>query len=180
MFFRAIVISIFCLYSYNANSQELIPPAVVAVLDSQYVIVNGKASQGIRTQIEAIRDIYSEEITALEDQLRSEEEELQRQRAILAPEVFTERREAWESRLDYVERLVDERNRQIDRAFNEAMNKVRDVVLEVIIEMTEQRGFNIILEKGDLVFADRALDITEDVISALDVLLPSIEVPMPE
>ena len=153
---------------------------MIAVLDSQFVIVNGQASQGIRTQIEAIRDVYSEEIKALEDELRSDEDELKRQQAILAPDIFAERRREWEDRLAYVERLVEERNRQIDRSFNDAMNQVREAVLAVIVEMTEQRGFNIILEKGELVFAARTLDITDDIIIALDEALPNVDVPMPK
>jgi Skp family chaperone for outer membrane proteins len=162
------------------QAQDKLPPAVIAVLDSQFVIVNGQASQGIRTQIEAIRDVYSEEIKALEDELRSDEDELKRQQAILAPDIFAERRRDWEDRLAYVERLVEERNRQIDRSFNDAMNQVREAVLSVIVEMTEQRGFNIILEKGELVFAARTLDITDDIIIALDEALPNVDVPMPK
>lgn len=164
----------------SAHAQEVLPPAVIAVLDSQYVIVNAQASLGIRTQVEAIRDVYSLEIAALEDQLRAEEQELARQQAILAPDVFTQRRREFEDRVDYVQRLVEERNRQIDRAFNNAMTEVRDAVFILIVEMTEQRGFNVILEKDDLVFASRTLDITNDVVAALDERLPNVDVPMPE
>ena len=181
MLFRVIIfISTVFAVPMAVHAQELIPPAVIAVLDSEFVIVNAQASKGIRDQIEAIRDIYSQEIAAHEDQLRAEEQELQRQQAILAAEVFAQRRREFGERVEYVQRLVEERNRQIDRAFSAAMNQVQDVILALIIELTEQRGFNVILEKDDLVFAARTLDITTDVVAELDARLPNVEVPMPE
>ena len=78
------------------------------------------------------------------------------------------------------QRLVEERNRQIDRAFNTAMTVVRDTVFVLIVDLAQRRGFNIILEKDDLVFAARNLDITTDVVAALDERLPNVDVPMPE
>ena len=175
-----VVLSLLAVPATAMAQDEALPPAVVAVLDSQFVIANAQASQGIRTQVEAIRDVYSEEIAALEDQLRAEEQELQRQQAILAAEVFAQRRREFEERVDYVQRLVEERNRQIDRAFNTAMTVVRETVFVLIVDLAQRRGFNIILEKDDLVFAARNLDITTDVVAALDERLPNVDVPMPE
>jgi len=181
MLFRVIMfVSTILAVPVAVHAQELLPPAVIAVLDSEFVIVNSQASRGIRDQIEAIRDVYSQEISALEDQLRAEEQELKRQEAILAAEIFAQRRREFGDRVEYVQRLVEERNRQIDRAFSAAMNQVQDVILALIIELTEQRGFNVILEKDDLVFAARTLDITNDVVAALDERLPNVDVPMPE
>ncbi|MDA1132063.1 MAG: OmpH family outer membrane protein [Proteobacteria bacterium] len=182
MLFRnvLVVLSLLAVPALAQAQDGRLPAAVVAVLDSQFVIANAQASHGIRTQVEAIRDVYSAEIAALEDQLRAEEQELQRQQAILAAEVFAQRRREFEDRVDYVQRLVEERNRQIDRAFNTAMSVVRDAVFVLIVEMAEQRGFNIILEKDDLVFAARNLDITNDVVAALNERLPNVNVPTPE
>ena len=163
-----------------AQDGDRIPAAVIAVVDSQSVLVSAQASQSIRAQVEAIRDIYSEEIAGLEDILRASEQELQRQQPILAPEAFAERRRDFEDRVDYVQRLVEERNRQIDRAFNEAMDQVRSALFDLVVEMSEQRGFNIMLEKNDLLFAVQALEISDAVIAALDERLPNVVVPMPE
>ena len=166
--------------SAYAQDNQQIPPAVIAVVDSQRVLINAQASQGIRTQVESIRDIYSQEIARLEDELRTSEQELQRQQAILAPEAFSQRMREFEDRVDYVQRLVEERNRQIDRAFNQAMDQVRAELFDLVVEMSEHRGFNIILERGDLLFAVPGLDITDAVIATLDERLPNVFVPMPE
>ena len=159
---------------------EGLPPATIAVLDSQAVLRTAEASQGIRTQVEAIADVYSAEITELEDRLRSAEQELRRQEAILAADVFAQRRREFEDQVDYVQRLVEQRNRQVDGAFNTAMTRVRDALLEAVIEISTQRGANLVLEKNSFLFNARVLDITEAVVALINQRLPNVDVPMPE
>jgi Skp family chaperone for outer membrane proteins len=53
-------------------------------------------------------------------------------------------------------------------------------LFDLVVEMSEQRGFNILLEKNDLLFAVQALEISDAVIAALDERLPNVVVPMPE
>ena len=158
----------------------LLPPAIIGIIDSQFILVNSEASQGIRTQIQLIRDLYSAEITQLENELRAQEQELSRQRAILAPEAFDERLRIFENEVDRVQRLVAARNDQMDRAFNEAMGQVRDALLRVVIEAAELRGFNIILEQADILWTVRTLDITDGVMARLNEILPNVEVPIPD
>ena len=183
MTFRLILILAFAFVAGTASAQEAVeplPPATIGVIDSQYILINSDASQGIRAQIESIRDTYSAEITQLEDGLRAQEQELSRQRAVLAPEAFDERLRVFEGAVDRVQRMVEGRNDQMDRAFNEAMGQVRDALLQVIVELSQSRGFNIILEQSDILFAVVALDITDEVIARLNEILPNVEVPIPD
>ena len=156
-----------------------LPPATIGVIDSQFVMNNSEAARDIRVQIEMIRDLYAEEIGQLENELRAQEAELSRQRAILAQDAFDERLRTFEGEVDRVQRLVEGRNDQLDRAFSEAMGKVRDALLQVVIEAAEARGFNMILEQSDILWAVVALDITDDVLVRLNDILPNVEVPVP-
>ena len=153
--------------------------ATIGIIDSQFVMNNSLAAQDIRTQVELIRDIYADEISQLEDELRAQEAELTRQRAILAQDAFDERLRVFEGEVDRVQRLVENRNDQLDRAFSEAMGKVRDALLEVVVESAGIRGFNMILEQTDMLWAVVALDITDDVLARLNEILPNVQVPVP-
>jgi Skp family chaperone for outer membrane proteins len=156
-----------------------LPPATIGVIDSQFVMNNSEAAQGIRTQIEMIRDVYAEEISQLEDGLRAQEAELGRQRAILSQGAFDERLSVFEDEVDRVQRLVEGRNNQLDRAFSESMDKIRDALLRVVVEAAETRSFNMILEQSDILWAVLTLDITDDVLARLNEILPNVEVPLP-
>lgn len=183
MMARLILILTLAFAAGTASAQdeaERLPPATIGIIDTQFILINADASQGIRAQIELIRDLYSAEISQLEDELRAQEQELSRQRVILAPEAFDERLELFEGEVDRVQRLVESRNDQMDRAFNEAMGQVRDALLQVVVELSELRGFNVILEQSDILFAVVGLDITDAVIARLNEVLPDVEVPIPD
>ena len=157
-----------------------LPPASIAIIDSQFILNNSEAARGIRVQVELIRDVYAAEIIELEDGLRAQEAELTRQRAILAQDAFDERLRIFEGEVDRVQRLVESRNDQLDRAFSEAMGQVRDALLEVVDELADLRGFNIILEQSDVLWAVVALDITDGVMARLNEVLANVEVPVPD
>ena len=162
------------------DAAGLLPPASIAIIDSQFILNNSEAARGIRVQVELIRDLYAAEIVELEDGLRAQEAELARQRAILAQDAFDERLRIFEGEVDRVQRLVESRNDQLDRAFSEAMGQVRAALLEVLVELADLQGFNIILEQSDVLWAVLALDITDGVMARLNEILPNVEVPVPD
>ena len=99
--------------------------------------------------------------------------------AIMAPDAYKARRAEFDAALDNAQRLVDQRNGQLDRAYTEAMGKVRDEMLKVLADMSQQRGVNLVLEQGVVVFNAPALDLSRELVTALDVRLPKVDVPTP-
>lgn len=156
-----------------------IPKAVVAVLDYQLLMRESAAAQDIRRQIQAYRQSYQSGISAEEDALRQEEQALKQQRTILTPEAFDAKRQAFERKVIDVQRSVQDRTRQLDRAFNTAMGEVQKAVVPIVTELTEEMGFNVVVDKSQVLFAKKALDITTQVMAELDKRVPSVEVPNP-
>ncbi len=162
----------------QARAQE-IPTAVIAVLDSQMVMRDSAAAKDIRRQIEAYRKAYQADIAGEEQALRQEEQDLKGQRAILSPQAFEERRLAFERRVIDVQRRVQDRMRQLDRSFERAMKDVRDALIPIVADLTTKMGVNVVVDKSQIMFATKALDITPQVIERLDQKLPGVEVPQP-
>lgn len=161
-----------------ARAQD-IPSAVIAVLDSQMVMRESLAAKDIRRQIEGYRKAYQSDIAGEEQALRREEQDLKGQQAILAPEAFEERRLAFERRVIDVQRRVQDRMRQLDRSFERAMKDVRDALIPIVADLTTKMGVNVVVDKSQIMFAAKALDITPQVIQLLDQQLPNVEVPQP-
>lgn len=161
-----------------AHAQKL-PPAIVAVLDYQMVLRDAAAAANIRQQIEAYRKSYQDEIVLEEEKLRREEQELKRQRAILTPDSFEQRRTAFERKVIDVQRRVQDRTRQLDRVFDQAVNELRRALVPIVGELTAEQGFNIVVDKSQVLFASRGLDITQVVIKILNERVPHVDVPKP-
>jgi len=157
-----------------------LPPPIVGIVDVAYIRSNSAATKSITNQLRTIQETYSAEISKLEEQLRLQDQELQRQQAILAPEAFASRRRDFDAAVDAAQRLVDDRNRTLDRLLSDAMAKVSGAVAQVLQDLSAERGYNVILDRdATLLFFARSLDLTGDVLALLDQRLPNVEVPLP-
>ena len=157
-----------------------LPPARIAVLDYQAVLRDSAAAQGVREQIDELRKGYQEEMTREEEQLRAEEQELKRLRSTLSAAAFDERRRSFERRVQEAQRRAQGQARTLDRMFNQAMAQVRRQMAPIVADLTKDLGFNLVVDKSQILFAARALDISDEVADALNAKLPSLDVTAPE
>ena len=161
----------------EAQPGERVPPAVAAVIDYQRVLRDARAAKTIRDQIEGRRKGYQDQISREEKRLVDADKELTKQRAVLSADAFGQRRQDFEKRVADVQRMVQQRRRELDQVSAIALNDVRNSIIDIVGGLAEERGFNIVLpSSGVLLFSPR-VDLTQDVISRLDVQLPSVKVP---
>lgn len=160
-----------------ARAQQRLPPATAAVIDYQRIFQDAKAARAIGDQVEARRRIYQEEIAKQEQRLHEADKELARQRTVLAPGAYSERRQDFESDVAEVQRMVQERRRQLDQAKAVALNQVRSAVIEIIGELSDVKGFNIVLPTSGLLLFSPQIDLTNEVLARLDAKLPNVKVP---
>ena len=97
----------------------------MAVIDMNEIRRNAAAVKDIRAQVENLRAAFQTEIKNEEEELRAANQELGRQRAILSSEAFTEERRKFEQRLAGVQRKVQQRKQNLDKALNDAMFEVQ-------------------------------------------------------
>lgn len=172
-----VALALWLLSAMAPLAAQSLPPAVAAVIDYQRVMREAKAAQSIRNQVEARRALYQEEIAAEEQRLLEADRELARQRSILAPEAFAERRKAFEEDVARVQRFVQERRQQLDDVSAMALGEVREAVIQVVGELAERRGFNLVLPSAGVLLFSPQIEITDEVLDELDAGLPDVRVP---
>lgn len=161
------------------HGAEKLPVAVIAVLDNQRVLRESKAGRDIRRQIDAYRKAYQAEIKGEEAKLRETEDELKRQRAVLAPKIFEKRRRDFEARVISLQRRVQDRTRALDRAFDNAMQELRKPLIPLVRDLTRRLGYNLVVDNSQVLMVLKGRDITETVIAHLDKRVASVKVPDP-
>lgn len=159
----------------GAVAQQL-PPAVAAVIDYQRILRDAAAARSIREQIENRRKDYQDEISKEEHRLYEADKAFAKQRSLLTPEAFEDKRRAFEEDVSEVQRMVQERRRELDRVAEIALNEVKTALIEIVTGMAEERGFNLVLPSSEVLFFARKIDLTEDVLAELDAMLPDVEV----
>ena len=76
-----------------------------------------------------------------------------------------------------VQRMAQERRRQLDQVAAAALNEVRSAMIDVVGELAETRGFNLVLPTSGLLLFAPDIDLTDEVIARLDSKLPNVTVP---
>jgi Skp family chaperone for outer membrane proteins len=157
----------------DAAAQKL-PTTVAAVIDYQRILRDAAAARSIREQIEARRKAYQEEISKEEQRLHEADKEFAKQRSVLSAEAFAEKRRDFEQDVAEVQRMVQERRRELDRMSAAALNEVKEALIEIVTSIAEERGFNLVLPSSEVLFFARSLDLTEEVLAKLDARLPQV------
>jgi len=174
---RALALSLLLALPGFPAAGDPLPPAVVAVVDYQRVLREAKAARSIRHQLEERRAAFEREVREEQARLVEKERELARQRPLLSPEAYAERRKAFEEEAARVQRLVQERRAALDRAASEAYARVRDAVVRVVSELAEEKGFNLVLPSSAVLLFAPELDLTGAVLEGVDRILPDVRVP---
>jgi Skp family chaperone for outer membrane proteins len=159
-----------------------LPPngTAVVVADVLLILRDADAVQNVRSQIERQRAAYQTELTRQENDLRAADQELARQRALLSPEGFAQRRRDLEKRVNDAQTTVQNRRKNLDDAFNASMARVNDQMLEIIADMAREKNYQVILPRSQVVLVQNAVDITQEVMRRLNRRMPTVPVTIPQ
>ena len=157
-----------------------LPPAHIAVLDYQAVLRESSAAQQVRQEVDEYRRAFQDELGREEEELRAEEQELKRLRGTIPQAEFDQRRRSFERRVQEAQRRANDQARELDRVFNRAMDELRRRMAPIVADLTKQLGFNLVVDKSQILVAARPLDISEEVAAALNRNVPRLEIERPE
>nr|WP_295827722.1 OmpH family outer membrane protein [uncultured Azospirillum sp.] len=153
---------------------------VIAVIDVQKIMQESAASKGITKSFESLRDSYQKEISALEDKLRKNEDELRKQQTVLSPEALANKRRDFEKQVADVQKTVQNRKRALETSLNEAMAVVHKTMVEVVADISRERGANLVLARQQFVLVDTQLDVTDAVMERVNKKLPQVALNVPK
>lgn len=168
------VLMIFAFVSV-ATAQE-VPAPKIGIVDVQKVLRDSKAAKSIRPEFEKMRKAFQKQVSEQEQRLRQAEQELTRQRAILAPEAFSQKRRAFSDEARKAQSSVQERRRLLDQAFNRTKNEILKNLVVVAQQVAEAKKLNILLEKRFVFLSAKTMDVTNEIIARLDKRLPKLAV----
>lgn len=164
----------------KAQDTAAIPTPAIAVIDVQAILRDSSAAKGIRGQRDKYLQTYQNEFSKEENALREADQELGRQRALLTPEAFMEKRRGFEQQVAEFQRRVQSKRRALEEAYNEAMTALQQGLIKVADEIAQERKANMVLFKSQVFLLDPAMEITEPAIERLDKRLPSVPFPTPK
>ena len=162
---------------FSASVLAQVPyEAMIGIVDVEKILRDSKASQSIRPTINEMRKDFQKQVSEHEQKLRRAEQELNRQRAILAPEAFAKKRRTFSEQARKAQTRVQERRRDLDKAFNDTKNKILQNLIIVAQELATEKKLNVLLEKRKVFISAKKLDLTSDIIKRLNKRLPKVSI----
>ncbi len=164
------------LVSAPIAAQQL-SPTVIAIVDYEKIRRDSLAFRDIREQLKQRSQLYQEEINKQEQGLRIANQEITRQQTILAPDAFDQKRREFETQVSQVQLSAQTRKRELDEAQDRSYREVGTALRDVIAELSRERGFNVVLGRNQVMYADKSINISDEVLARLNQRLPTVRVP---
>ena len=153
---------------------------VIAVVNIQQVMKDSTAAKTVREQLESKQKSFQAEITKKEEALKKEDQDLSKQKSVLAKDAFEKKVTDFRVKATGVQKDVQSKKAQLDSAFEHSLNDIQQVVTEIIADLSKEKGFSIAVPTSQILYADKSLDISADVLDRLNKKLPKLDVKFEE
>ena len=145
-------------------------------LDIQRVLREALAAKRVRPEINKLRKDFQKKVSEQERKLREAEQELSRQRVLLAPEVFAKKRRLFSIEARKVQKSVRQRKSELDRVITRTKNEILKNLIVVAREVAKKRKLTVLMEKRFVFLSQKSLDVTNEIITLLNKRLPTIKI----
>ena len=173
----AVLILAAAILPFSANAQSAaMPRSSIAVLDYQRILRNSIAAQDIRSKIETYRKKYRDRFTAEERQIREKTDKLKAQRSILSSSAFASKRTQYEQEIRALQKRIQVKKLAMDNVFKKSMADIQKALVPIVRDITKRRGYNLVVDSSNVLFAAKTMDITEQVLTQLNKKLPAVAI----
>jgi len=139
----------------------------VAVIDVQRVVTESDPGKEVMQNLRALSDAKAQEGQALQQELASLQDQFNKQRFTVSEERQTEMSKEIEDKQIAIRRFQDDAQRELQEAQRRELGGLEEKILPIINQVGQERGLTLIFNKfqSGLVYADEAVDITDQVIT---------------
>ncbi|SLN74771.1 OmpH family outer membrane protein [Oceanibacterium hippocampi] len=153
-----------------------LPKATVAIVDTERVLRESEAGKSAREQIRAQQEVFQKEFDAQREALKTEKEQLDRQKAILAPDVWQQRVREFRTKAETLQKEAQGRTMTLNQADIQVRQKMMPVITKVVADVSHKQGANIAIDRAALMLFVEELNLTDLVIEKLNEVLPKVDI----
>jgi outer membrane protein len=142
----------------------------IAYINSQELVLEAPGAADAQAQFEAELQSSQEEITRLENELTTMEQQLQQQQLTLSPEAKANREQQFQAKVQEYQSRVEQLQTSADERRAQLVQPIMDQITAVIETLREEGNYALILDAaaGSIISADPTLDLTQEVLRRLE------------
>lgn len=167
----------------SAASAQAIPPAVVAVVDLDRVTQECNACKtaqaALRSQVEAYQTREKSLAAPLETEQKSIQASIDALKGKEPDAALKSRVQTFQARQQQGAQELAAQQQQIQRNQQYIQKQIQDRLAPIYTQVMQRRGANLLVEVGSTLATAQNVDVTNDVLAALNSALPSISTNAP-
>jgi outer membrane protein len=146
----------------------------IAVVNMQAIVGESLAAVKVKEFIENKKVEFTTEIQKEEQQLKSMQEELGSQRSILPPDEFAELEGNFRKRVENLQKMVAEKNQLLEDILSKSVQIIQNEAIKIITEIGKEKNLALTLDTSSVVIAANSINISRNVITLLNINLPTL------
>ena len=147
----------------------------IVYLDMEKAMNQSKVGKSINSQIEITRKTNLEEFKISEEDLKKEEELILSQKNVLSEEDYINKVNLFKKKLSNYKKKREEKIDLVTKKRMKATENLLKEINPILSDYSKKNGISIILRKQDIVLARTDLDITKQIIEAIDLKIKKID-----
>jgi outer membrane protein len=147
----------------------------IAVVDVEALMSESSAAKSIKEQVKAQSAKFEAEMQSLEKQLNADLDKLKQEGDKLTPEEKEKRGAAFYQKRAESKKTLKKSFSALRKGENQALSKLTDAIFEVCAKLAEERKYDLVITRGNVIVGSKALDITADVMKNLNESLPTVK-----
>lgn len=147
----------------------------IAVVDVEALMSESAAAKSIKDQVQVQSDKFEAEMQALEKQLTADLEKLKKDSEKLSSEEKEKKGAEFFQKRAESKKTLKKRFSALRKGENQALTKLTDAIFEVCAKLAEERKYDLVITRANVIVGSKTLDITADVMKNLNATLPSVK-----
>ena len=160
----------FLLFYNNSLAEEKI-----VYLDVNFILAESDAGKYINSELKKINDKNVEEFKKIENSIKSEEDNLLKQKNILNEQEFNNKVNSLRDKYKSYQELKNTKNNDLKTLRNNAGNQILKIINEILAEYSSKNKISMVMEKKNIVIGKTELDITKNVLELLNAKIKKVE-----
>ena len=161
----------FLTFSTNIFAQDKI-----VYLDVNRLLNESEAGKYLNSELNKINNSNVEEFKKIETTIKSEEENILKQKNILKTEEFNSKVNELREKYKSYQELKNGKNEEINKIRNDAGSKILKIVNEILSDYSTDKEISLIIEKKNIVIGKTELDVTNEILELLNKKIKKVEI----
>lgn len=159
---------------YAAGAQGAAPAQggvpKIGVIDTERVLLASETGKKALTDLKKLQETKEGQVKGLQQEIKDLQTKIQDGRMSLAQDKLSDMEKQLEDKVIGLRRLQDDATRELNKKRDEVLAQIDQKVMPIINQAGKDLGYTLIFRKFEsgLIYADEAIDITNQIIQRLD------------